>query len=103
MRSCFLIATDINYPSEALYTFSENKLSQLHNSVMLDMNENTLYTLPVIDEFTNNVDNSVINRALNQNQSETGGLAGLLDIKVNARVMLTVNVDRVDRLINSQP
>ena len=39
---------------------------------------------------------------LNKNQSETGGLAGKLELKINARVMLTVNVDVNDRLINGQ-
>ena len=37
---------------------------------------------------------------LKQNQSETGGLATILQIKLNARVMLNMNVDRHDRLIN---
>ena len=39
---------------------------------------------------------------LNRNQSETGGLAGVLDIILNARVMLTVNIDLQDRLVNGQ-
>ena len=39
---------------------------------------------------------------LNWNQSETGGLAGILKIKTNARVMLTVNIDLQDRLVNGQ-
>ena len=40
---------------------------------------------------------------LNRNQSETGELAGELDIvKNNARIMLKVNVDLQDRLVNGQ-
>ena len=39
---------------------------------------------------------------LDRNQSETGGLASMLQIKVNARIMLTVNIDISDRLINGQ-
>ena len=31
-----------------------------------------------------------------------GGLASILQIKSNARIMLTINVDLQDRLINSQ-
>ena len=39
---------------------------------------------------------------LNRNQSNTGELAQLLGIKVNGRVMLTVNIDVNDRLVNGQ-
>ena len=39
---------------------------------------------------------------LNRNQSQSGGLAGVLDIKLNARLMLTVNIDLQDRLVNGK-
>ena len=42
------------------------------------------------------------NKVLNRNQSETGGLAGILKIKINAKVMLIVNIDFQDRLANGQ-
>ena len=47
-----------------------------------------------------NVSIQKINEVLNRNQSETGGLAGILKIKINARVMLTVNIGFQDRLVN---
>ena len=37
---------------------------------------------------------------LNRNQSEAGGLAGSLKIKMNARVMLTVNIDLKKTVVN---
>ena len=40
--------------------------------------------------------------AQNQNQTNTGGLAKLLKLKIGAKVMLTVNVDIQDRLTNGQ-
>ena len=49
-----------------------------------------------------NVSIQKINQVLNRNQSETGGLAGILKIKINARVTLTVNIDLQDRLVNGQ-
>ena len=67
---------------------------------MLTRNENIQHCIPAIDELPKNVQTTVINKALNHNQCETGGLAGLFNTKVNARVMLTVNIDIADRLIN---
>ena len=49
-----------------------------------------------------NVSIQKINQVLNRNQSEIGGLAGILKIKINARVTLTVNIDLQDRLVNGQ-
>ena len=43
---------------------------------------------------------SNIQKALNKNQSETGGLAGTLNIKVNTKVILRVTINIDDRLIN---
>ena len=40
--------------------------------------------------------------AQNRKQSETGDLARLLTLKLESRVMLTVNIDIQDRLINGQ-
>ena len=34
--------------------------------------------------------------------SETGGLASILELKINATVMLTTNINIEDRLINGQ-
>ena len=55
-----------------------------------------------IDNLPKNASIQKINQVLNRNQSETGGLAGILKIKINARVMLTVNIDLQDRLVNGQ-
>ena len=102
LKSRFVVSTDINYPSEALHIFAENKPTHSHNLDMLTKNESIQHCVPAIDELPKNVQTTVINKALNRNQSETGGLAGLLNIKVNARVMSTVNIDIADRLINGQ-
>ena len=45
---------------------------------------------------------SNIQKPLNRNQSVSGGLAGTLDIKVNAKVRPTVNINIDDRLLNGQ-
>ena len=58
--------------------------------------------IKAIDNLPKNASIQKINQVLNRNQSETGGLAGILKIKINARVMLTVNIDLQDRLVNGQ-
>ena len=58
--------------------------------------------IKAIDNLPKNASIQKINQVLNRNQSETGGLAGILKIKINARVTLTVNIDLQDRLINGQ-
>ena len=61
-----------------------------------------MYIIPSNDKFPQNAANIRINEALNRNQSETRGLVQTLELKVNARVMLTVNIDIEDRLMNGQ-
>ena len=56
--------------------------------------------IKAIDNLPKNASIQKINQVLNRNQSETGGLAGILKIKINARVMLTVNIGFQDRLVN---
>ena len=69
---------------------------------MLSLNQNTFYSIDAIDEYPKNVRQSAINNILKGNQSETGGLASKLDLKKDARVMLTTNVCVDDRLSNGQ-
>ena len=102
LKSRFIKENDDNYPSDALHIFAENKPCQEHNQKMLSSNENNLRSISTIDGLPKNVSKDVIERALNRNQTETGGLARTLEIKVDARVMLTVNIDIADRLINGQ-
>ena len=45
---------------------------------------------------------ALIQAAQNQRQTNTGGLAKLLKLKIGAKVMLTVNIDIQDCLINGQ-
>ena len=60
------------------------------------------FIIKAIDNLPKNASIQKINQVLNRNQSETGGLAGILKIKINARVMLVVNIDLQDRLVNGQ-
>ena len=90
LKSRFIVSIDINYPSEVLHAFAENKPTHSHHLDMLTKNESIQHCIPAIDELPKNVQTTVINKAVNRNESETGGLAGILNIKVNARVKLTL-------------
>ena len=61
-----------------------------------------LITIPAKDEVPKNSKISDIREAQNRKQSETGGLKSSLEIKVNARVKLTTNINIIDQLINGQ-
>ena len=100
LRSRFLSQNDDSYPTDALHIFAENKPCQERNRTMLNSNGNFLCTIPAIDVLPKNVSRDVIEKVLNRNQSETGGLARILEIKINARVMLTVNIDIYSRPFN---
>ena len=61
-----------------------------------------LIAIPGKDQIPKNSKISDIREVQNRKKSETGGLALLLELKVNARVMLTANIKIEDRLINGQ-
>ena len=91
-----------NYPQNALHIFSESTSAKRHNLKMLYSIERNIFTIPAKDQFSKSIPRQKIIEVLNRSQSETGGLSGVLDIKLNARVMLTVNVDLQDRLVTGQ-
>ena len=102
IKSRFIKKGDANYPADELHIFAENSPCDTHNSDMLNANPNPLHTAVAIDQLPKNVSKDLIDKALQRNQSQTGGLAHTLHLKINARVMLTVNIDIPDRLTNGQ-
>ena len=101
LKSKFVLPTE-SYPKDALCIFAENALANIHNVNLLNSINNEMYSTTAIDSIRKNVALSKIEKVSNRSQSETGGLAGTLELKVNARVMVTVNVDLEDRLVNGQ-
>ena len=69
---------------------------------MLHSIEGNIFKIPAKDQFPKSIPHQIIIELLNRNQSQAGGLAGVLDIKLNERVMLTVNIDLQDRLVNGK-
>ena len=85
-----------------MHIFAENAPANIHNVNLLNSINSKRYSITAIDNTPKNVDPSKIEKVLNRSQIEAGGLAGILERKVNARVMLTVNVDLEDRLVSGQ-
>ena len=104
LKSRFISQTDTNYPVNAMHIWAENSPVCLHNEKMLESLTEPLHVINAIDILPKNVSSSLINKALNRSQSQTGGLASVLSIKVGARVMITSNIvtDVADRLSNGQ-
>ena len=92
LKSKFVQPND-TYPKGALQIFEENTTANIQNATMLNSINNEIQYIQAPDKLYKNVAPSKIEQALNCNQSETDGLAKMLKLKFDARVMLTVNVN----------
>ena len=101
MKSRFVLPTE-SYPKDVLHIFAENAPANIHNVNLLNSINSEICSITVIDSIPKNVALCKIEKVLNRSQSETGGLAGTLELKINARIILTLNVVLEDRLVNGQ-
>ena len=103
-QSRFIDSGDSNYPKQSLHILAKNfPLSTHNNSVFNQLAWSSLEIeaikiVPYNCQFTE----SDIIAAQNRRLSDTGGLAKCCKLKLEAKVMLTVNLDVQDRLINKQ-
>ena len=102
LKTRFISKSDPSYPNEALHIFAENSPAKVHNETMLKNLGSPLISIHAEDVIPKNCRNADVIQARNRSQSESGGLAFLLELKVDARVMITSNIDISDRLINGQ-
>ena len=103
LQSKLINKDDPRYPKHAIHIWAENSPANTHNLEMLHATDSPIISIPALDIFPKNVPATVIENALNsRTQMSTGGLARELKVKVNARVMLTSNVDISDELTNGQ-
>lgn len=102
LKSRFISPEAPNYPNDAIHIFAENAPVCDGNLIRLETVSKPLHQICVIDILPKNISIKKIEEILNRKQSETGGLATIFKIKVDACVMLTVNIDIQDRLINGQ-
>ena len=96
--------SDENSPKDTLHMYAENEPAMERNEVALNDLPGELYTVDADNKVPDNCKYplAMIETAQNQKQTNTGGLAKLLKLKIGAKVMLTVNVDIQDRLTNGQ-
>ena len=96
----FIDKKDRCYPGNILHIFAENAQVKRHIDNQLRHIPGQLIIIPAKDEVPKNFKISDIREEQNRKQSETRGLASLLELKVNGRAMLTTNINIEDRLIN---
>ena len=102
IREWFIEESDINYPENAQHMCAENYPTVKHNCKILDKLPGKTYTINTIDQIPTDCKYpaTLISLSQNKKQSEKGGLAKCLELKVGGKVMVTDNVDIQDMLIN---
>ena len=100
IRERFIEESYINYPENAQLMFAENYPTVKHNRKLPGKTciINAIDQIPAVCKYPE----TLISLAHNKRQSETGGLAKCLELKVGAKVMATVNFGIQDMLINGQ-
>lgn len=102
IKSRFISVNHSDYPWDALHLFAENSAVNRHNLHMLNSLPTENVRIVSIDSLPRTFTERECDRVKTLKQSDTGGLAAELDLKIGARVMLVTNIDIEDRLINGQ-
>ena len=85
-----------NYPKDTLHVFAQNKAVDRYNDFMLDALETTKVTIIAVDKKPA----ALAKYDVNTDSRFTGGLASVLRMAVEAKVMLIRNIDVMDGLVN---
>ena len=101
LQSNLILKDDPNYPTDAIHIWAEIDPVLLHDTLLTNV-EFPLSTLNATDILLKNVINSLIEKALGRSQTQTVCLARTLLSTVNARLMLTCNIDIPEKLTNGQ-
>ena len=102
LKSRFISTSDSNYPKDNIHIWAENKPVSDHISRMLKIIDFDVLEVRAIDKIPENIPNLLIDSMYNKSQVETSGLADVFIFKINAKVMLTCNIDVSDKLSNGQ-
>ena len=104
IQSRFIDSEDTNYPKEALHIFAENGPVLIHNDSMLSQLAGLPIEIEAINIVPSNCGFTESETIAEQNRKpfDTGGLVKCLKLKLEAKVMLPINLDVQGRLINGQ-
>ena len=97
IKSRFIDKNDPHYSGDVLHIFVENAPVTRHNSNQLKQVPGELVKIQAKDQLPKNSDISDAKQAQKRKQSETGGLEYSLELKTNARIMLTTNINIEDQ------
>ena len=102
IRGRFIEESAINYPENDSHMFAENFPTVKYNRKMLGKLPGKIYIVNAIDQIPADCKypETLISLTQNKKQSETGDVPKCLELKVGAKVMVTVNIDIQDMLIN---
>ena len=96
LKSKIFMKDDSRYQTDAIHIWAEKNPVEKHNINL------SLHSINATDTLPKNVTATLINKALARSQMQTGGLAKPLLFKVNAKVMLTSDIDFLEKLTNGQ-
>ena len=102
LKACEITENCNNYPINALHVFRLNVDVDSRNEIMLNSiaSEDNQYSVEARDSVAGQTRHINLNQILKKRSETVGGLHDVLKIAVNARVMLTANVDVSDGLVN---
>ena len=93
---------EVDYLCDALLLLVENANASKHNHQILQSYSCDFHIMTIINHLPKSVSNNQINKVLNFSKSKTGGLAQVLEVKAEARVMQKVDTDQRNRVVNGQ-
>ena len=101
LQSKFIEKSDHNYCKEAFHIWAENAPVEEHNKKMLDSLPKAECEIPAVGKIPDKISDRILEKIYSLSQMKTGGLAHKLIIKLQAKVMLTSNIDVSNIILRS--
>ena len=102
LKPKFIEKSDHNYCNEEFHIWSENDPVERHNKKMLDSLPGAECMISAVDKMSDNISDAIFEKNYSLSQIKTSGLVHKLTIKLQAKVMLTSNINVSGKLCNGQ-